>query len=101
VNNPYSAYGLSAQDVDAGIAYARWLHHKTFNDWMNKGRAAVGMPTQPGPVCLNEKGKRVYERIRKERFKDAPILLGDSDRRAILVALLTRQEEIRSKRPGR
>lgn len=97
LKNPYSAHGLAREDTEAAIAYARWLHKKQFNDWMNVGRAEVGMPTKQGPVCLNMKGKLVYERIRKSRLKDAPILLGDADRRTILVALLQRQDEIRTK----
>lgn len=101
MKNPYTAYGLAAEDTEAAIAYARWLHRKEFNDWMNIGRAEVGMPTQQGPVCLNTRGKLVYERIRRSRVKDAPILLGDADRRAILVALLKRQDEIRTKRNSR
>lgn len=101
MKNPFATYGLSRDDAEAGLAYARWLHRKTFNDWMNKVRADAGLPTEQGPVCLNQRGKRVYEEIRKSGIKDGPVLLGDGERRAVVVALLERLEEIRIQRSSR
>jgi hypothetical protein len=97
LENRFSARGFEVQDVEAGIAYARWLHYKTFTDWMNIGRKSVGLPIEQPPVCLNSRGQWVYEAIRKDAPTGESVLLGDQERLQILVALLERQDELRTR----
>jgi len=55
---------LSKDDIEAGLAYCRWLHMKRFNEWLNS--AAPSLPKRTAPVLLNDHGKRVYEHARKQ-----------------------------------
>lgn len=77
---------LSIDDIAAGLAYARWLHMKCFNDAMNQSRG--DLPKLQTPVCLNTVGKGVYERALREVRADTAskgiVLLGEGERKAVV-----------------
>lgn len=80
--------------LQAGLAYARWLHQKQFRDWLNEKAAEVGLPPQPHTICLNSVGEAVYSQIRADliakRDKRAGVLLIEGERRAVVDEILTR-----------
>lgn len=87
------AISLSPAEVEAGLAYTRWLHRKLFNDMLNASRREVGLPTQPATVCLNEVGRRVFERLARDTRNPGVIRTVDGDLKAVVSALVHMKAE--------
>lgn len=90
---------LSKDDIEAGLAYCRWLHMKRFTDWLNS--ATPSLPKRRPPVLLNDHGKRVYERARKQipSTQNGGILTLDGECKAV-VKLLSELKGSRNSRAG-
>ena len=79
---------LSKDDIDAGLAYCRWLHAKHFNAWLNK-TAPDGAAWRDAGVCLNDRGKNIYAQVLAsvKRQSGSTPLAGEGERKAVVHAL--------------
>lgn len=91
---------LRKEDVEAGIAYGRWLHMKEFTDWRNEKFRECGVPTVSAPVCFNHVGKQVYEQVlrfvKSRQATRGTVLLADAERKAVMQYLFTLKDGKRS-----
>ena len=73
-------------DIEAGLAYARWKRQAEFSAQLTKN-APAGVRSRTTPVCLNTRGKRVYDSVlmelRREK-KDGAVMLADAERKAVV-----------------
>lgn len=82
---------LNQSNLEAALAYSRWLHLAEFIKWQNRYRRGLGLPTESPPVCLNSVGKRAYERLRAEVCARKPhggVLLGEGERKAVVAEIV-------------
>ncbi|MBE2211197.1 MAG: HK97 family phage prohead protease [Xanthomonadaceae bacterium] len=92
---------LSSDDIEAGLAYCRWLHNRAFCDWMAK--AAPSLPRRAPPVLLNDRGKRVYA-IAKSWIPDLPMgatRLSEGERQEVVKLLCELRERKKAPNAGR
>lgn len=93
---------FSEADLDAALAYSRWLHMEEFTKWQNTYRREFGLPIEKPTICLNSVGKRVYERILKavieRRRVEGTVLTLEGERRAVVQELHAQRRQSRAQR---
>ena len=86
---PYQPH--TKANLEAALAYSRWLHHSEFIRWQNAYRRELGLPTESLPVCLNSVGKRVYEDV-KHRLSagnlSGAVLTLEAERQAVVAQIV-------------
>lgn len=79
---------LTKAEIEAGLAYCRWLHMRAFNAWMQSERAKAGIPTghRVSTVCLNGTGERVYRQVldRVKAEHTGGVMLKEAERKAVV-----------------
>lgn len=86
---PYPTH--SKANLEAALAYSRWLHQAKFIEWQNTYRRELGLPTESLPVCLNSVGKRVYEDIRDRLGAsnlNGAVLTSEGERAAVVAEII-------------
>lgn len=88
--------GLSADDVELGLNYCRWLHKKRFTDDLNKASSQYGLPPQEVPAFFKrERGEQIYDEVMREvKRNNGGVVLLKGDLAAVRDALIARKNEI-------
>jgi hypothetical protein len=87
---PYQPH--TKANLEAALAYTRWLHLAAFIGWQNSYRRQLGLPTETPPVCLNTVGKRVYEDIRRRICvgnRNGSVLTSEGERKAVMAEIIS------------
>lgn len=93
---------LTKSEIDAGLAYCRWLHMRAFNSWMRAEMAKIGATSRATNtvVCLNGVGERVYNQVLEVVRANhvGGVMLREGERKAV-VKYLAELKDGRRRRP--